>query len=109
MWLGKASFCDPNVFSSSFLPAIVICRLIFTQKMQAEYFFFLVYSKCYYSISVRLTVILTVEEQTSECHLSKETNTVHIIQMTQEQHALYFGYAFFSRLGKFNKNRKGLI
>ncbi len=30
------------------------------------------YSKCYYSISVRLTVILTVEKQTSKCHLSKE-------------------------------------
>ncbi len=58
---------------------------------------FLVYSKCYYSISVRLAVILTVEKQTSECHLSKETNTMHIIQMAQEQHAIYFGYAFFRR------------
>ncbi len=64
--------------------------------MQAEFFFF-VYSKCYYSISVRLTVILTVEKQTSECHLSNETNIMHIIQMAQEQHAIYFGYAFFSR------------
>ncbi len=35
------------------------------------------------------------EKQTSECHLSKETNTMHIIQMAQEQHAIYFGYAFF--------------
>ncbi len=35
MWLGKASFCDPNVFSSSYLPAIVICRFLFTKKMQA--------------------------------------------------------------------------
>ncbi len=34
------------------------------------------------------------EKQTSECHLSKETNTMHIIQMAQEQHAIYFGYAF---------------
>ncbi len=33
--------------------------------------------------------------ETSECHLSKETNTMHIIQMAQEQHAIYFGYAFF--------------
>ncbi len=36
-------------------------------------------------------------ETTSECHLSKETNTMHIIQMAQEQHAIYFGYAFFRR------------
>ncbi len=39
IWLGKASFCDPNVFYSSYLPAIVICRLLFTQKMQAEILF----------------------------------------------------------------------
>ncbi len=26
-----------------------------------------------------------------------ETNIMHIIQMAQEQHAIYFGYAFFSR------------
>ncbi len=38
---------------------------------------------------------MTVDKQTSECHLSKETNTMHIIQMAQEQHAIYFGYAFF--------------
>ncbi len=56
---------------------------------------FSVCSKCYYSISERLTVFLTVEKPTSECHLSKETNTMHIIQMVQEQHAIYFGYAFF--------------
>ncbi len=37
------------------------------------------------------------EKQTSECHLSKETNTMHIIQMAQEQHAIYCGYAFFRR------------
>ncbi len=96
MWLGKASFCDPNVFSSSYLPAIVIYNentSIYKQNVGG--IIFLVCSKCYYSISVRLTVILTVEKQTSECHLSKETNTMHIIQMAQEQHALYFGYAFF--------------
>ncbi len=51
-------------------------------------------------------MILTVEKQTSECHLSK-TNTMHIIQMAQEQHALYFGYAL-GVLGKFYRNRKGL-
>ncbi len=38
-----------------------------------------------------------VEKQTSECHLSKETKTMHIIQMVQEQHAIYFGYAVFRR------------
>ncbi len=98
MWLGKASFCDPNVFSSSYLPAIVNLQASIYKKMQAEFsFLFLVYSKCYYSISVRLTVILTVEKQTSEYHLSKETNTMHIIKMAQEQHAIYFGYAFFRR------------
>ncbi len=51
-------------------------------------------------------MILTVEKQTSECHLSKETNTMHIIQMVQEQHAIYFGYALV--LGQFYRNRKGL-
>ncbi len=94
IWLGKASFCF---------------FFYLQKKCRRNYFFlFLVYSKCYYSISVRLTVILTVEQQTSECHLSKETNTMHIIQMAQEQHAIYFGYAFFRRLGKFYRNRKEL-
>ncbi len=27
-----------------------------------------------------------------------ETNTMHIIQMVQEQHAIYFGYTFFRHL-----------
>ncbi len=31
---------------------------------------------------------------------------MHIIQMAQEQHAIYFGYAV---LGKFYRNRKGLM
>ncbi len=35
----------------------------------------------------------------------KETNTMHIIQ---EQHAIYFGYAFLGVLGTFYRNRKGL-
>ncbi len=39
-------------------------------------------------------MILTVEKQTSEIHLSKE---MHMIQMVQEQNAIYFGYAFFRR------------
>ncbi len=34
------------------------------------------------------------KKQTSECHLSKETKTMHIIQMVQQQHAIDFGYAF---------------
>ncbi len=42
IWLGKASFCDPNVFSSSYLPAI--CRLLFTKKMQAGFFFLCIQS-----------------------------------------------------------------
>ncbi len=71
-------------------------------------FSFSVCSKCYYSISVRLTVILTIEIPTSERHLSKETNTMHIIQMAQEQHAIYFGYDFLDVLGKFYRNRKGI-
>ncbi len=52
-------------------------------------------------------MILTVEKQTSEYHLSKETNNIHIIQMAQEQHAIYFGYDFLGVLGKFYRNRKG--
>ncbi len=46
-------------------------------------------------------------ETTSECHLSKETNTMHIIRMAQEQHAIYLGYAFLGVLGKLYRNRKG--
>ncbi len=34
-----------------------------------------------------------------ETNLSKETNTMHIIQMTQEQHAIIFGSAFLGALG----------
>ncbi len=33
---------------------------------------------------------------------------MHIIQMAQEQHAIYFGYAFLAVLGKFYRNLKGL-
>ncbi len=53
-------------------------------------------------------MILTVQKQTSEYHLSKETNTMHIIQMGQEQNAIYFANAFLGVLGKFDRNRKGL-
>ncbi len=53
-------------------------------------------------MSVRFRVILTFEKQTSECQLSKETKTMHIlqmVQMVQEQHAIYFGYTFFRHFG----------
>ncbi len=40
IWLGKALFCDPNVFSSSYLPAIINCRLLFAKKNVGEIFFF---------------------------------------------------------------------
>ncbi len=43
---GKASFCDPNVFSSSYLPAIVICRLLFTNKNVGRIFFFFQCVQC---------------------------------------------------------------
>ncbi len=66
------------------------------KKMQAELFFsfFSVFKVLLLNISKTYS---DSEKQTSECHLSKETNTMHIIQMTQEQHAIYFGYAFFRR------------
>ncbi len=65
--------------------------------MQAELFisFFSVFNVLL--LNIRLTVILTVEKQTSEYHLLNETNIMHITQMAQEQHAIYFGYTFFRR------------
>ncbi len=63
--------------------------------MQAEFFFFFLFKVLLLNISK--TYSDSVEKQTSECHLSKETNTMHIIQMAQEQHAIYFGYGFFRR------------
>ncbi len=76
--------------------------------MQAEllFSFFSVFKVLLLNISK--TYSDSVEKQTSECHLSNETNTKHIIQMAQEQHAIYFGYAFLGVLGKFYRNRKGL-
>ncbi len=65
--------------------------------MQPDFYF---YFFCVFKVLLlnnSKTYILTVEKQTSEFHLSKETNTMHIIQMAQEQHAIYFGYAFFRR------------
>ncbi len=59
--------------------------------MQAEFFFsfFSVFKVLLLNISN--TYSDSVEKQTSECHLSKETNILmHIIQMAQEQHAIYF-------------------
>ncbi len=69
--------------------------LVSLHSVFSSLYFFSVCSKCYYSMLVRLIVIRTIEKQTSECRLSKETNTMHIIQMVQEQHAIYFGYALF--------------
>ncbi len=68
------------------------------------------YSKCYYSISVRLTVILTVEKHTSEGHLSKETNII-CISSKWPKNSMQFtlGMPFLGVLGKFYRNRKGLI
>ncbi len=59
-----------------------------------ELFFFSVFKLLLLNISI--AVILTVEKQTSEIHLSKE---MHMIQMVQEQNAIYFGYAFLGVLG----------
>ncbi len=57
-----------------------------------EFFFFSVFKVLLLNISI--AVILTVDKQTSEIHLSKE---MHMIQVVQEQNAIYFGYAFFRR------------
>ncbi len=52
-------------------------------------------------LNISKTYSDSVEKQTSECHLSKEINILmHIIQMAQEQHEIYFGYAFFRRFGQ---------
>ena len=48
-------------------------------------------SNFYYSMPVALIVILTVVGENSECYLSKETKTMHVLQMVQEQHSIYFG------------------
>ena len=42
---------------------------------------------------VALRVILTVVGENSECYLSKETKTMHVLQMVQEQLSIYFWYA----------------
>ncbi len=56
------------------------------------FFFFCVFKVLLLHISKTYS-----DSDCSECHLSNETNTMHIIQMAQEQHAIYFGYAFFRR------------
>ncbi len=61
--------------------------------MQAEFFFFFSVFKV---LLLNISKTYSDSEKTSECHLSKETNTMHI-QMAQEQHAIYFGYAFLRR------------
>ncbi len=64
--------------------------------MQAELFFSF--------FSVFKVLLLNISKTYSDSdywetnlRVSKETNTMHIIQMAQEQHAIYFGYAFFRR------------
>ena len=50
---------------------------------------------------VALMVILTVGGGgNSECYLSKETKTMHVLQMVQEQLSIYFWYALDSRFRK---------
>ncbi len=65
--------------------------------MQAEFFFLFLCVFKVLLLNISKTYSDSVGKQTSECHLSNETNIMHIIQMAQEQHAIYFGYAFFSR------------
>ncbi len=62
--------------------------------MQAELFF------SFFSVFKVLLLNISKTYSDSDCwetNLSKETNTMHIIQMAQEQYAIYFGYAFFRR------------
>ncbi len=100
MWLGKASFCDPNVFSSSYLPDIVICRLLFTQKMQAELF----YSDFFFTVNFNSDSD-SVEKQTFQrrptpCISSKWPK--NSMQSTLVM-------PFVGVLVQFYRNRKGLI
>ncbi len=54
--------------------------------MQAEFFF------SFFSVFKVLLLNISKTYSDSDC----ETNIMHIIQMAKEQHAIYFGYAFFS-------------
>ncbi len=74
--------------------------------MLAEYLFYFISVFKVLLLNISKTYSDSVEKQTSECHLSKETSTMHIIQMAQEQHAIYFGYTLV--FGQFYRNRKGL-
>ncbi len=65
--------------------------------MQAELFFYVFSVFKVLLLNISKTYSDSVEKQTSERHLSKETNTTHIIHIAQEQHAIYFGYDFFRR------------
>ncbi len=96
MWLGKASFCDPNVFSSSYLPAIVICSLLFTKKMQAELFF--------YFFSVFKVLLLNISKTYSDSECWETNLRVSPFKGDQhhayhpnglEQHAIYLGMPLF--------------
>ncbi len=60
--------CDPNVFSSSYLPAIVICRLLFTNKNVGRFFFF------FFSVFKVLLLNIRKTYSDSDCW---ETNQHH--------------------------------
>lgn len=77
---------------------------IFKQKNQANIKTF--YSGCsdfYYEMSVELTVILSAVDKTSECYLSKETRTMHVLQLS-----IYFGMPWMGVLDSFYRVGKGL-
>ena len=60
---------------------------------------------------VALIVILTVGEGgggDSECYLSKETKTMHVLQMVQEELSIYFGNALDRRFRQIGPDVKRL-
>ncbi len=66
--------------------------------MQAQLFF------SFFSVFKVLLLNISKTYSDSDCWETnlrvspfKGDNTMHIIQMAQEQHAIYFGYAFFRR------------
>ncbi len=53
-------------------------------------------------------MILTIEKQISECHLSKETNTCISSKWPKNSMQFTLGMPFLGVLGKFYRNRKGI-
>ncbi len=77
--------------------------------MQAEFFFSFL---CVFKVLL-LNISKTYSDSDSwetnlECHLSNETNIMHIIQMAQERMHFTLGMPFLAVLGKFYRNVKGL-